>query len=504
LPPSVQRRVSLASFATKVLAEPEPGARVAAVPAAVVGSEAVEALQALKPLTSPDSTTLYDVGGAPIAIGGHPKAVAKSLIDQKFSGEDDGEATTDYSGKPADLDAPTAAHPLFGAEPRPSTSTARLTSEPHMDYRIVRGHEMRTRAKAIFAESVLAAESSYWCRRHRVKTCAVCKAAVALAAPSRAARALLPGQGLDAGPLAGQKRALVELVPEFLELSAALLNDLRERSAQAEAEAEHERAAPSTGEGITPTAAWYSLFHALLVQACLEGYLVDGWTGTSAIEVLFGCGCGVWEGKGWASRVAGMVARSTTAPTVKDEAPMDGVESTATSSSGSGSSSESVSDSEDDEAEEERDRLAKEDEVARLIDAAQALFGSREVAQAEFERSMRDRTHEFLNVCDLPGFRFDALARHLGGLNAKYPLSAFEADVVEFLEATQRQLGKPALARYEAGAGRAQAQAGEPDPYALVRYFAMQEGAGAHAVPVGWAKPQASGEAVMLGKRRRD
>lgn len=474
-----------------------------------VGSEGVGALVALKPLTSPDSTTLYDIEGAPIAVGGHPKVVAKSLIDQKFSGEDDGEAGGSFD-KPTDLDAPSAAHPLFGeAQPAASASSsdqARLTSEPHMDYRIVRGHEMRTRAKKLFAQSFLAGESSTWCRRHRVKTCSVCKAAVALAAPSRATRALLPGQGLDAGPAAGTKRALVELVPEFLELSAALLGDLRERATQLELETAERPSASgrSAGEGITPTAAWYSLFHSLMVQACLEGYLVDGWTGTAAIEVLFGCGCGVWEGKGWASRVAGM-ARSNAAPTVKDEpeAPMEGVESTSASSSSSGTSDELTSDSDDDEADEERERVAKEEEAGRLIAAAQALFGTREAAQADFERSMRDRTHEFLNVPDTAGFRFDRLARHLVGLNHKYPLSGFEGEVVEFLEAAQRVLGVPALARYEVGRAGVGGGKGEADPYALGRFFARGEQGGDGRE--GWAVPHGAGaEGVALGKRRRE
>ena len=101
------------------------------------------------------------------------------------------------------------------------------------------------------------------------------------------------------------------------------------------------------------------------------------------------------------------------------------------------------------------------------------------------------------------------LHQHLDNLNMQYPLSQFEDDLVDFLEATMHFLGKPALAkvslvpahrnrrmgvlthggdiclqydpRASTGAAPATSVAsstagsttmGEPDPYALLQWFA--------------------------------
>lgn len=39
------------------------------------------------------------------------------------------------------------------------------------------------------------------------------------------------------------------------------------------------------------------------------------------------------------------------------------------------------------------------------------------------------------------------MQQHLDNLNVQYPLSQFEDDLVDFLEATMHFLGKPALAK---------------------------------------------------------
>lgn len=49
---------------------------------------------------------------------------------------------------------------------------------------------------------------------------------------------------------------------------------------------------------------------------------------------------------------------------------------------------------------------------------------------------------QFLNV---PSGK--TLHQHLDTLNMQYPLSQFEDDLVDFLEATMHFLGKPALAK---------------------------------------------------------
>lgn len=189
-----------------------------------------------------------------------------------------------------------------------------------------------------------------------------------------------PGQGLS-GPLS--KKPLVEVVPAFLVFSATLLKDLQERATLSD---ESDLGSPYVSIPNVPnstvdaTAAWYSLLHSLTIQACLEGYLVDGWTGTEAIEILFGCGCGVWEGKGWASRVARSNQAASQSAREKEKArAMD---------------TESESDSESEEDEVLEKEQARQDGKRSLLEAAQCLFGSRDEAQAEFERSMRDRTHE--------------------------------------------------------------------------------------------------------------
>jgi hypothetical protein len=64
-------------------------------------------------------------------------------------------------------------------------------------------------------------------------------------------------------------------------------------------------------------------------------------------------------------------------------------------------------DGDTDEADDENDEADAEDVRARLgerqaadlVEAAHALFGSREVAQADYERSLRDRIHEVSFSC---------------------------------------------------------------------------------------------------------
>ena len=95
---------------------------------------------------------------------------------------------------------------------------------------------------------------------------------------------------------------------------------------------------------------------------------------------------------------------------------------------------------------------------------------------------------QFLNVAE-----DESLSTHLRNLTAKYPLSTFEREMVDFLECASKQLGKPSLARvspsticlelctdsrtqYEAAATPAgQVPSPDPDPYALTRYFARTE-----------------------------
>ncbi|GAA5968661.1 hypothetical protein JCM11641_007716 [Rhodosporidiobolus odoratus] len=515
---ALERRVDLASLAEDLLVSPSAERAVTKIDSdSTQPSSEVEELLALKPLTAPDPTMLYHTTSTSSTFTGETSAsgsssatlatdssmqagpsdstssrsIAQSLIDLKFG------------GSAADRPAPT-----LGADSSsssislnddlceiPSASSSHL---PHMDYRIVLSRSMRSRARTIFAVSPLPSITSAYCRSHRVEECAVCERMVErteerMGQWARRRRENVPGAGLavaagagGAAGGAGAKKPLANLVPAFLKLSAGLLRDVREKLNQADQDggegekeggvdealfsslwftespslpslatsssssttttsttrsSEESRSTARQPRHLQVTAEWYDLFSLLLTQACLEGYLVDGWTGTEGIEVLFGVGCGVWEGRGWSLGLGAVKER-------KGERREEGVEGS------------------EERAEERR----------RLVDAARELFGSRDVAQADFERGMRDRTHEFLNV-----LTSTSLHEHLAALSRKYPLSQMEDAVVDFLEASVKLMGKPALTKYTplssatstspSSTPSQPSSPSSPDPYALSRYF---------------------------------
>jgi hypothetical protein len=199
----------------------------------------------------------------------------------------------------------------------------------------------------------------------------------------------------------GMKKALVSLVPTFLKLSADFIRDSKANFGADDEEkksgdsSDSETSAKEKGKGkanegrgdIHAVTAWYDLLTSLLTQACLEGYLVDGWTGTEGIETLFGVGCGVWEGRGWstATRVPPTISAKKNPSVAACEGKVD-----------------EDSDEDDEEEDEEEMRLrVQEREATELVEAAHVLFGSRDVAQADYERGMRDRIHE---VCSITPF----------------------------------------------------------------------------------------------------
>ena len=434
LPPAVERRVHLAGLAEDVLLSPAAERAVTKIDAdSVQPSAEVDELVALKPLTAPDSSTHYhsSVAAAGDDPSGRPRvnSVAQSLIDLKFGvkaepSSSSSAALLDDDDKPL-YDAPES----FAGVPSSSTSTstgaAGPSTTPHMDYRIVLSQSMRTRARSIFAHSPLPSLPASYCRRHRVRSCAVCAALVAAASERESnhgamRRLNVPGAGLRGRGADGEaKKPLVGLVPAFLKLSAALLEDVKERAGGPAsgggaaaatdglfAAAAHAGAA-SKGKGragagdededeprrhdLHVTAEWFDLLTALLVQACLEGYLVDGWTGTEGVETLFGVGCGVWEGRGWSAPTPAVVAAppaSTSAATSRRASVQHHVED-------DGDWSESDEDDDEGETDDEAERVrVREEETRALVCAAKLLFGSRDVAQADYERGMRDRTHE--------------------------------------------------------------------------------------------------------------
>ncbi|GAA5962218.1 hypothetical protein JCM8115_006633 [Rhodotorula mucilaginosa] len=514
LPVSVLRRVELAELAEEALLSPTADRAITKIDSeSVQASAQVEELVALKTLTAPDPTTLYHTTSASSTglesepSTGRPRvcSVAQSLIDLKFGGKSDpSEATSPLfeDGKPL------SASPLDGPPPAPdasaSAAVAGPSSTPHMDYRIVLSQSMRTRARSIFATSPLPSLPASYCRRHRVRSCGVCHALIAAASERdsspeflKLSAALLQdvkdaannratsmdGSG-DAGPDAFHEAILADLArTEDRGAGASTFatqqqkgkapTEGRSAAASASASASTSGTATPTEVAIQVTAAWYDLLTGLLVQACLEGYLVDGWTGTEGVETLFGLGCGVWEGRGW-SAAAALASRPA--------APISRSETSRPSRTVSNAASDSEEDDDDDDAIDEATSMQrkKDQEAALLVGAGQALFGSRDVAQADYELNMRDRTQEFLNV---PSGK--TLHQHLDTLNMQYPLSQFEDDLVDFLEATMHFLGKPALAKYDPRASNGAAPVssvasstagstttGEPDPYALLQWFA--------------------------------
>lgn len=416
LPTAVERRFALAGLVEEMLSSPTPAKSITKVSEeSVKDSSNVEAVKALAPLTSPDNTILYSTV-APSSSTRQTTSVAQSLIDMKFGNmaEEETSQLAAIDSKPpppsisnihslldnseqslsaadafhTQIDSGRQSETVFASSSNPPPS-AGLTAAPHMDYRIVRGQAMRTRAKETFATSILPTTSSIWCRRHRVNTCSVCNTIMegfetdVSKAGGRRSKLELAGQGLASLVGGGSKKPLVELVPSFIVFSAALLKDLRERQASFDHEEREYTVQVAPSPDINGTAAWYSLLHSLVIQAVLEGYLVDGWIGTKAIETLFGCGCGVWEGKGWASRVAQSETVAAKARSNAYAMDVDG-----------DSSDEEESDSDEEINEEELREAEREREKMSLIDAAQALFGSRDAHQADFEKSMRDRIQE--------------------------------------------------------------------------------------------------------------
>lgn len=99
LPPSVDRRVVLGSLAEELLVSPTGDRAMSKIDEeSVHPSSDAEELAVLRPLTSPDTTTLYLSTSAHAANSRSPRdrshSVAQSLIDMKFG------------GKPSDLDPP--------------------------------------------------------------------------------------------------------------------------------------------------------------------------------------------------------------------------------------------------------------------------------------------------------------------------------------------------------------------------------------------------------------
>jgi len=135
-----------------------------------------------------------------------------------------------------------------------------------------------------------------------------------------------------------------------------------------------------------PSREWYALLTALLTRAVLQGYLVKGWKGTEAVEILLGVGTGT---------------HNPLAPGAQLPASLRG-----TSVHPPASSSATQDDESDDEDEEEK--MYEPDEMPDLTEAWDVLFGLKTMAPApttgymasalegleEYEKVMMERTSE--------------------------------------------------------------------------------------------------------------
>jgi len=337
---------------------------------------------------------------------------SKSLLAQKFAAED-ADMDPDVSHLPKDG--------LFGTG-NASEQSAQLPSNPHFDYRIMHGQALRTRAKAIFPASIHTElpSSMTWCARHRVQQCSTCSRLYTGSSTS-------PVDKAELSVVASQRRqSLAALIPEFLTLSSALFIDLAQDSIGPLSPETNAAPLPSTSTNpatdysevdkrtFCASPAWYKLLAALVTQACLDGFLIHGWTGIEAIDVILGVGCGGWDGRTWNRRRVIVMSKS----------------------SRTSRSTSVVSDDEDTESDDEKEQDASD----RLVEAAQMLFSVRSAAQAEFEREMRERKHEFLDIPESM-----SLADHLSSLSVKYSLSNFQSLACQFFQAVDTMLGQPSL-----------------------------------------------------------
>ncbi|KAH8919418.1 hypothetical protein BT69DRAFT_1300213 [Atractiella rhizophila] len=409
------------------------------------------------------SSKTYQSSMTSINTSGRPttdNSFTKGLIAQKFRKSDSSSTPTAAAESST---RSTISHPLFGA-----------TSTPHMDYRIVQTQNARSRARIVFGPGVKGA----WCSLHRIENCEGCfgegKTGMGKMVSVLDRRYMnLPAQGIAPSGTMGRKKALVDAVADFIVFSADVLMESRRGTSGNGKGGEKEDGlwenweneilksgsmTRSTSNDTIPTLGsspkgkekempepipielhlrWYNLLASFLIAACLEGYLVHGWKGVDAVECLFGVGCGGWEGRGWASRLPSM-------ENLQREGEMD--------------SEDEESETGEEERRKEEDEKSKETFVfiTKLHNAARLLFGNMNQNQSEFERMMRDRTHEFLNIPTE-----DTLESHLRNLSSKYPLSRFISEVREFLLASRNFLGVPQLAQNEE-AGKTVTPAGGP------------------------------------------
>ncbi|KAG8719654.1 hypothetical protein FRC08_002314 [Ceratobasidium sp. 394] len=182
-----------------------------------------------------------------------------------------------------------------------------------------------------------------------------------------------------------------------------------------------------------PTRAWYALLCGLLTRACLEGYLMRGWRGTTGAEVLFRLGVRPEEG-----------------PSYNGSNGVDIINTGGGNRPFNGTSRTPI-DERELAAYEAREKALADmydpDEMPTLAEAGVILFNRESSGEedSEWEREVRDRFVEFTSVPhDAPG-----LGAHLEGIADRYPAEPVERAALRFCESVARWRGKPELETYK-------------------------------------------------------
>lgn len=198
-------------------------------------------------------------------------------------------------------------------------------------------------------------------------------------------------------------------------------------------------------ELIRPTREWYALLAGLLTRALLEGYLLRGWKGTQAAEILLGVGLANDEGKLQGKKRKKEEQKKTNGKTsffvwkgVDQQQQLD-AEARAPTEPESSSSSSS--------------HMLPED-LPSMEEVSSILFGSSAAFQ-EYVVEMEKRFAEFTTVAQ----QTPDLTSHLDALARAYPLEPIQTAALRFCEAVSSWRENPELAEYKTRSGHNEATA---------------------------------------------
>jgi len=201
---------------------------------------------------------------------------------------------------------------------------------------------------------------------------------------------------------------MLNVLSEFTRLSALLSSQVS--------------SAPSSST--QPRKVWYELLALILTRSALEGYILHGWRGTRAAQVLFGFG--------------GSNAKPS--PSQK------------TSRRNDESDSESdCSEDEDEEAEFSPDGYPNLSDAYRKLFPSSPSSSSTSTAYLEELRAFREemgrRRSEFLSPTEIPSGGLDA---HVNALNEKYSAEKLDRKMIEFMERISQWKGGAPLEKASA------------------------------------------------------